>query len=76
MWQTIEGKLTKEFSFQNFTEALAFVNKVGKLAEGLNHHPDILMHSYKKVRIMLFTHSENKISDKDYELAEMIDDML
>jgi 4a-hydroxytetrahydrobiopterin dehydratase len=65
--------LTKEFTFDNFIHALDFVNKIKPLAEEMNHHPDILIHSYKKVKIMLFTHSENKITEKDHELAEKID---
>lgn len=73
MWQKKEGKLQKEFVYNNFREALVFVNKVGELAEAADHHPDILVYNYKQVRIMLFTHSENKITKKDYELAEKID---
>jgi 4a-hydroxytetrahydrobiopterin dehydratase len=72
-WQVLDCKLTKEFIFSDFKAALEFVDKVGKLAEALNHHPDILLHSYKKARIMLFTHSENRVSEKDRELASQID---
>jgi len=42
----------------------------------LDHHPDVLVHSYKKVKIMLKTHSEGKITDKDYELADLIDGLV
>ena len=70
----IEGKsLEKEFVFANFTEAIKFVNKIVPIAEEANHHPDILIHSYKKVKIMLFTHSKDKITEKDYSLAKEID---
>ncbi len=72
-WQIIEGKLTKELTFKDFKSALGFVNKVAQLAEELNHHPDILIHSYKNVRIILFTHSENKITEQDRELSSRID---
>jgi 4a-hydroxytetrahydrobiopterin dehydratase len=74
-WTEKEKKLTSEFEFSNFTEALDFVNKIGKKAEDLQHHPDILMHDYKHVTIMLFTHDEDAITKKDHELAKLIDDM-
>lgn len=73
MWKEKNKKLTKNFEFKNFTKALSFVNKVGELAEKQNHHPDILIHDYKFVQITLFTHSENKITQKDRTLAKKID---
>ena len=45
------------------------------LAEEMNHHPDVLIHGYKLVKVMLFTHSLNSITDKDYELAKKIDEI-
>ena len=72
-WQEINNTITKDFKFNNFVQALAFVNKVGLLAEEHDHHPDILIHSYKHVKIVLTTHSENKVTNKDYDLAKRID---
>ena len=72
-WKIEKKKLTKEFVFSNFVEAVAFVQKIVPLAEAMNHHPDILIYAYKKVKVTLFTHSENKITEKDYALAEKID---
>lgn len=70
----IEGKaLVKEFEFANFSEAINFINKILPLAEKANHHPDILVHSYKKVKIMMYTHTADKITEKDYSLAQKID---
>ena len=68
-----DKKLEKEFIFSNFVESVEFVDKIVPLAQAADHHPDILIHSYKKVKVMLFTHSENKITDKDYDLAKKID---
>ncbi len=71
---TIENEiLIKEFVFANFSEAIEFVNKILPLAEKENHHPDILIHAYKKVKIMLFTHDQGKITEYDYALAKLID---
>ena len=72
-WKIIKGKLSKEFEFNGFMEVIGFVNKIASLAEKENHHPDLFIHSYKKLRITLFTHSENKITEKDYDLAKKID---
>jgi 4a-hydroxytetrahydrobiopterin dehydratase len=75
-WQVENNLLTKEFKFKNFLEAIEFVNKISVLAEEINHHPDLLIHSYNKVKIMLFSHSENKITDKDHLLANLIDELV
>ena len=75
-WETKEKYLEKDVTFSNFVEAVKFVDKIVPLAEEINHHPDILIHSYKKVKVMLFTHNENKITDKDYLLAKKIDSLI
>lgn len=72
-WKTANNQLEKEFIFSDFKHALYFVNKVGELAEKMDHHPDILLFGYKKVKITLTTHEEGKITDLDYRLAEKID---
>lgn len=74
-WQENTGKLSRRFEFNNFVEALDFVNKVGELAEKAQHHPDISF-GWGYATIMLYTHSENKITDKDYELAQLIDTLV
>ena len=74
-WKEVSNSITKEFIFDNFAQALAFVNSVGALAESADHHPDILIHDYKKVTITLTTHSEGKVTDKDTNLAEKIDSL-
>ena len=74
-WKIQKNLLTKEFKFNNFTEAIQFVNNILPLAEEMNHHPDILIHSYKRVKVMLYTHSEKKITEKDHALAKKIDQL-
>lgn len=69
------GKLERKFQFENFSDAMVFVNKVAEIAEERNHHPDILIHDYKNVLVTLFTHEKNEISDKDRKLAELINDL-
>lgn len=67
--------LEKEFTFQNFSDAMIFVNKVAEITEEMNHHPEIIIHDYNKVTIKTITHSEGKITKKDHELAEKVDDI-
>lgn len=75
-WTEENNKINKDFEFDNFTQAINFVNKIAQLAEEANHHPDILIHDYKQVKISLSTHSENKVTDKDRELADKIDKLV
>lgn len=72
MWKEVDTHIEREFSFADFKSALAFVNKVGELAEQQNHHPDIEL-GYGKVKIKVTTHSQGKVTDKDWELAGLID---
>lgn len=76
MFRIIDSKLEKEFQFKDFISALNFVNKVWELSERLNHHPDILIYSYRKVKINIFTHDENKVTEKDFFLWENIEKLI
>lgn len=75
-WKIEGSGLIKEFTFKNFVESVDFANSIVPIAEEMDHHPDLLIHSYKKVKVILFTHSENKITQKDYTLAEKIDNII
>jgi 4a-hydroxytetrahydrobiopterin dehydratase len=72
-WPEEGAALTKEFEFKDFASAMAFVNQVAEMAEGANHHPDILIHGWNKVRLTLSTHSEGKVTQADHDLAAGID---
>lgn len=76
MWKKIESNLTKEFKFENFSQAVHFVNLIKDIANSANHHPDILIHSYNCVKVMLKTHDENAVTEKDHLLAEKIDELV
>lgn len=72
-WRVVNDHyLEKEFSFKNFAEALEFTTKVGALAEEEGHHPNIHL-SYGKVRLLLWTHAINGLSENDFILAAKID---
>lgn len=72
-WEVEEKSIVKEFLLKDFSAALAFVVKIGIEAEKLDHHPDLLIHSYNKVIIRISTHSEGGITEKDFILAEKIE---
>lgn len=74
-WQVIEEHhLEKNYFFSNFCEALAFTNKIGAVAEQQGHHPDILL-TYGKVKIQLWTHKINGLSENDFILAAKCDEL-
>ena len=74
-WIRVGETLEREFVLKNFVDAVDFVNKITPEAEMLDHHPDILIHSYKKVKINLSTHSKGKVTELDYQLAKIINSL-
>jgi 4a-hydroxytetrahydrobiopterin dehydratase len=74
-WQEADNAIVKEWKLDDFAAALAFVNRVSELAEAANHHPDILLHGWNKVRLTLSTHSEGRVTDADRALAARIDEL-
>ncbi len=75
-WREEGAALVRDVEFANFADALAFVNRVGEEAEERNHHPDILIHGWNKVRLTLSTHSEGRVTDADHALAGVIDGLV
>ena len=65
------GEIEKTFIFTGFPQSLLFVNSVGLLAESKNHHPDILV-QWNKVRLSLVTHDSGGLTEKDFELAKLV----
>lgn len=72
-WRQEGESLVRDLEFDDFQAAMAFVNRVADAAEEANHHPDILVHGWNKVRLTLTTHSEGKLTDSDRAMAEIID---
>jgi 4a-hydroxytetrahydrobiopterin dehydratase len=67
-----EHHLEKEYRFKDFAEALAFVNRLGAVAEDEGHHPDILL-TWGKVKVTLWTHSVGGLTENDFILAAKAD---
>ena len=73
-WRESNQKLERTFKFKDFNDSIDFVNKVAKIAETQNHHPDIEI-KYNKVKISITDHEKGGVSDKCHKLVKSIDDM-
>jgi 4a-hydroxytetrahydrobiopterin dehydratase len=72
-WAVVNGHhIEKEYRFKNFREALEFVNRVGALAEDVNHHPDIEL-GWGRVKLTLFTHKIDGLHESDFVFAAKAD---
>ncbi len=72
-WEIVNNHhLVKSHRFKNFAEALAFVNRVGAIAEEQNHHPDIFL-AWGKVSIEIWTHKINGLTESDFIFAAKVD---
>ena len=69
-WRLREGPvITREWALADFAAAIAFVAAVADAAEAANHHPDILIHGWNRVRLTLSTHSAGGLTGADFALA-------
>jgi len=72
-WRRDGGAIVRDRQLEDFAAAMAFVNQVAGAAEETNHHPDILVHGWNRVRLTLSTHSEGGLTRSDLEMAKRID---
>jgi len=72
-WKRARNALTKEFTLNSFTGAARFITKIAPIANRMDHHPDLQLYRYKRVKIMLTTHDAGGITRKDFDLAAKID---
>ncbi len=71
-WARRGGALTKTFSFDRFADGIRFVDRLARVADDMNHHPDIDVR-YTKITVMLSTHDAGGITEADLRLAEKIE---
>lgn len=74
-WTHDGDALTRDYEFPDFKAAMWFVNRVADLAEERNHHPDILVHGWNRVRLTLSSHDAGGITERDHALAAAIDEL-
>jgi 4a-hydroxytetrahydrobiopterin dehydratase len=75
VWRQEGESLVRDYEFKDFVGAMAFANRVAEVAEEVNHHPDILVHSWNKVRLTLTTHDAGGLTDNDHAMAQRIDSL-
>jgi 4a-hydroxytetrahydrobiopterin dehydratase len=73
-WELEKKHIERLFEFDEFVQAIDFVNSVAEIAEDEEHHPEIDIR-YNKVLLKLSTHSEGGLTDRDFEVAEKIDNL-
>ena len=71
-WRRQGDSIVCDLEFPGFTAAVAFVGRVAEAAEAADHHPDILVHDYRHVRLTLSTHSAGGLTDADLALARQL----
>jgi 4a-hydroxytetrahydrobiopterin dehydratase len=72
-WTLDGAMIRKSFTVKNFAAAIGFCSAIAVCAEKLDHHPDLLIHDYKKIDVMISTHSEKGITEMDFSLAKEIE---
>lgn len=72
-WTKDGDAIRRQFVFDGFASAVAFVVRIGFDAEAADHHPDILISNYKKVTLTFTTHSDRGLTEKDFAAAEKAD---
>jgi 4a-hydroxytetrahydrobiopterin dehydratase len=74
-WRVVdEHHLERTFTFPNFRLAMAFTNRVGELAEEVNHHPDIEL-GWGRVKVLVWTHKINGLTESDFIFAAKVDQL-
>lgn len=72
-WRLEDDTIVRDLELDGFSAAIAMVNAIAALAEEANHHPDLLVHGYKHLRVTLSTHSEGGVTENDLAMAQRID---
>jgi len=75
MWHLKENQIVKELATSNFVSAIGLLNSIAVLSETCNHHPDLMIYGWNKVRITLSTKDKGGLTIKDINLAKQIDNI-
>ena len=73
-WKLQGRRISRTFIFEDFVQVISFVDRLARIAEGMNHHPDISI-KYNRIRLSLTTHDEGGLTSKDFRLAMKINSM-
>jgi 4a-hydroxytetrahydrobiopterin dehydratase len=72
-WHREDAEIVREWRLEDFAQAMEFVNQVADAAEQANHHPDILIYGWNKVKLSLTNHSAGGLTEADFAMADRID---
>jgi 4a-hydroxytetrahydrobiopterin dehydratase len=75
-WRREGNEIVRDLQFEDFAAAMAFVNRVADAAEAANHHPDILVHGWNRVRLAVTNHAQGGLTEADFALADRIDGLV
>lgn len=75
-WREENNTLVSNISFRDFKEVIRCVDAIANIAEEQGHHPDMLIHGYNQLRIILWSHDAGGVTEKDHALKVAIDDLL
>lgn len=73
-WELAGKSIRKQFKFENFVQAVDFVNKLVPIAEDMQHHPDVQIQNYNEVIVSSTTHDEKGLTVRDFQLAHKIEE--
>jgi 4a-hydroxytetrahydrobiopterin dehydratase len=74
-WSRDGNKIIRELSLADFPSAIGMINSIAFVAEKMDHHPDILLYGWNKLRLTLYTHDSGGLTELDFRLAKKIDNL-
>ena len=75
-WRREGAEIVRDLKLRDFDDAIAFVNRVAAVAEHHNHHPDILVHGYNKLKLSLTNHAAGGLTERVFEMAARFDELI
>jgi 4a-hydroxytetrahydrobiopterin dehydratase len=75
-WTLEDATIVRDLKFEDFAAAIAFVNRVAEVAQTYDHHPDILVHGWNKVKLSLTNHAAGGLTEIDFDMAARFDALL
>lgn len=75
-WVKDGDEIVRDVKLENFASAIVLVDQVADVAEAYNHHPDILVHGWNKVKLSLTTHASGGLTELDFDVAKQFDDVI
>ncbi|MFP4368561.1 MAG: 4a-hydroxytetrahydrobiopterin dehydratase [Bacteroidota bacterium] len=75
LWMREDKTIVREIAASNFAAAIGVINAVALIAEKMDHHPDIFLYGWNKIRLTLSTHDKGGLTELDFKAAKLIDDL-